>query len=59
MPGVIHPKQVDPNLVDANIASAWTLPSTLYTDASVFAAEKEKICADDVERLIVARVLSC
>ena len=31
--------------VDSNIAKAWTLPSFLYTDQSVFAAEKEKIFA--------------
>lgn len=31
--------------VDANIARAWTLPSSLYTDAGVFAEEKEKIFA--------------
>jgi choline monooxygenase len=29
--------------VDADIARAWTLPSHLYIDASIFAAEKEKI----------------
>jgi choline monooxygenase len=29
--------------VDPDIARAWTLPAQLYTDASVFAAEKEKI----------------
>ena len=29
--------------VDPDIARAWTLPSRLYTDAGVFAAEKEKI----------------
>ena len=29
--------------VDAEIARAWTLPARLYTDAAVFAAEKEKI----------------
>jgi len=29
--------------IDPNIAKAWTLPSRLYTDASVFAAEKENI----------------
>jgi len=29
--------------IDAEIARAWTLPSRLYTDASVFATEKEKI----------------
>jgi phenylpropionate dioxygenase-like ring-hydroxylating dioxygenase large terminal subunit len=29
--------------VDAEIARAWTLPARLYTDADVFAAEKEKI----------------
>jgi len=29
--------------VEADIARAWTLPGLLYTDASVFAAEREKI----------------
>ncbi|HKH98684.1 MAG TPA: aromatic ring-hydroxylating dioxygenase subunit alpha [Candidatus Sulfotelmatobacter sp.] len=29
--------------VESEIARAWTLPASLYTDASVFAAEKEKI----------------
>jgi len=31
--------------IDPNIAKAWTLPSSLYTGASVFAAEKERIFA--------------
>jgi len=31
--------------VDADVARAWTLPSSLYTGASVFAAEKGKIFA--------------
>jgi choline monooxygenase len=31
--------------VDANIARAWTLPAHLYTDANIFAEEKEKIFA--------------
>ena len=31
--------------VEADIARAWTLPGLLYTDAGVFAAEKEKIFA--------------
>ncbi len=31
--------------IDADISRAWTLPSYLYTDAAVFAAEKEKIFA--------------
>jgi phenylpropionate dioxygenase-like ring-hydroxylating dioxygenase large terminal subunit len=31
--------------VDVDIARAWTLPAQLYTDASVFAEEKEKIFA--------------
>ena len=31
--------------VDADISRAWTLPSHLYTDASIFAAEREKIFA--------------
>lgn len=29
--------------VDADITRAWTLPSQLYTDAGLFAAEKDKI----------------
>jgi phenylpropionate dioxygenase-like ring-hydroxylating dioxygenase large terminal subunit len=29
--------------VEAEIARAWTLPASVYSDASVFAAEKEKI----------------
>ncbi|HYM77580.1 MAG TPA: aromatic ring-hydroxylating dioxygenase subunit alpha [Candidatus Dormibacteraeota bacterium] len=29
--------------IDSEIARAWTLPSVLYTDPSVFTAEKEKI----------------
>jgi len=29
--------------MEAEIAKAWTLPAVLYTDASVFAAEKERI----------------
>jgi len=32
-------------LIDSEIARAWTLPSHLYTDPAVFAAEKEKIFA--------------
>jgi choline monooxygenase len=31
--------------IDADVARAWTLPSSLYTDAAVFAAEKERIFA--------------
>jgi choline monooxygenase len=31
--------------IDADVARAWTLPSNLYTDATVFAVEKEKIFA--------------
>ena len=31
--------------IAANIAQAWTLPAPLYTDAAVFAEEKEKIFA--------------
>jgi choline monooxygenase len=31
--------------IESDIVRAWTLPSTLYTDADVFAAEKEKIFA--------------
>jgi choline monooxygenase len=34
-----------PFSIDSDIAKAWTLPSHLYTDASVFADEKEKIFA--------------
>jgi choline monooxygenase len=33
----------DPFHVEAAIERAWTLPATLYTDPSVFEAEKEKI----------------
>ncbi len=33
----------DSRQVEAEIARAWTLPSSLYTDATIFAAEKEKI----------------
>ena len=33
----------DPFAVDSDIARAWTLPARLYSDASVFDAEKEKI----------------
>jgi choline monooxygenase len=29
--------------IEAEISRAWTLPAALYTDASVFAAEREKI----------------
>jgi len=29
--------------MDANVARAWTLPSSLYTDPAVFSSEKEKI----------------
>ncbi|HEX3819988.1 MAG TPA: aromatic ring-hydroxylating dioxygenase subunit alpha [Candidatus Sulfotelmatobacter sp.] len=38
MPGSANSFQVD-----SDIAKAWTLPSSLYTDASVYALEKEKI----------------
>jgi choline monooxygenase len=31
--------------IDSEIARAWTLPSSVYTDADVFAQEKEKIFA--------------
>jgi choline monooxygenase len=31
--------------IDPDVAKAWTLPSFLYTDQTVFAAEKEKIFA--------------
>jgi phenylpropionate dioxygenase-like ring-hydroxylating dioxygenase large terminal subunit len=40
MTGPRHSFQIDPN-----VAHAWTLPSFLYTDASIFAEEKEKIFA--------------
>jgi choline monooxygenase len=33
----------EPFQVDAEIARAWTLPSHLYTDADILAAEREKI----------------
>jgi len=29
--------------IEAQIARAWTLPASLYTDASVFATERENI----------------
>jgi choline monooxygenase len=35
----------NPFRVDADIARAWTLPSSLYIDGNVFAEEKEKIFA--------------
>jgi choline monooxygenase len=36
----------EPNFsIESDIAKAWTLPATLYTDPSVFAQEKEKIFA--------------
>ena len=31
--------------IDADVARAWTLPSNLYTDSTIFAVEKEKIFA--------------
>ena len=31
--------------VDRDVARAWTLPSILYTDPTVFVVEKEKIFA--------------
>ncbi|MFZ0769817.1 MAG: aromatic ring-hydroxylating dioxygenase subunit alpha [Candidatus Sulfotelmatobacter sp.] len=31
--------------IDSDVARAWTLPSHLYTDAAVFAVEKEKVFA--------------
>jgi choline monooxygenase len=37
--------RLDPDIIDPDIARAWTLPSSLYTDASVFAEEKERIFA--------------
>jgi choline monooxygenase len=33
----------NPFHIEADIAKAWTLPSALYTDPSVFAEEKEKV----------------
>ena len=32
-------------VIDSELSRAWTLPSHLYTDTSIFAAEKEKIFA--------------
>src|SRR5467141_664007 len=37
------PISKDAMRVDADITRAWTLPATRYTDAGVFAAEREKI----------------
>jgi choline monooxygenase len=34
---------IDTFHVESNIEEAWTLPSALYTDQKIFAAEKEKI----------------
>ena len=34
--------------VDADIARAWTLPSSFYTDARVFLQEKEKLFTRDL-----------
>ncbi|MGA7401277.1 MAG: aromatic ring-hydroxylating dioxygenase subunit alpha [Candidatus Sulfotelmatobacter sp.] len=39
------PNPLESLQVDSDVARAWTLPSILYTDPSVFAAEKEKILA--------------
>jgi choline monooxygenase len=40
MPNPLESLQIDPE-----VARAWTLPSSLYTDPATFAAEKEKIFA--------------
>jgi phenylpropionate dioxygenase-like ring-hydroxylating dioxygenase large terminal subunit len=37
------PSQKNSFQIDPDIARAWTLPAQLYTDADVFAAEREKI----------------
>jgi choline monooxygenase len=37
------PNPLESLQMDANVARAWTLPSSLYTDPAVFLAEKEKI----------------
>jgi len=36
---------VDSEIIDSEIARAWTLPSHLYTEPAAFAAEKERIFA--------------
>jgi choline monooxygenase len=37
------PNPLESLQIDADVARAWTLPSSLYTDPAVFSAEKEKI----------------
>ena len=39
------PNPLESLQIDSEIARAWTLPSQLYTDPAVFAAEKERIFA--------------
>ena len=39
------PNPLESLQVDADVARAWTLPSSLYADATTFAIEKEKIFA--------------
>ena len=39
------PNPLESLQIDASVARAWTLPSSLYTDPAVFSAEKEKIFA--------------
>jgi choline monooxygenase len=39
------PNPLESLQVDCDVARAWTLPSSLYTDPAAFAAEKEKIFA--------------
>jgi len=41
--GLIMEITADSFRVESNIEDAWTLPSALYTDSNVFAAEKERI----------------
>jgi choline monooxygenase len=45
LPKAAMPIPEDAFQVESDIARAWTLPSRLYTDANIFAAEKEKIFA--------------
>ena len=39
------PSPFDSFQIDPDVAKAWTLPTFLYTDETVFAAEKQKIFA--------------
>lgn len=39
------PNPLESLQVDADVARAWTLPSSLYADATTYAIEKEKIFA--------------